>query len=76
MTMPITLICLSNLLNNNKGMAFGLLTFALFIGYIPVFFGYSKILFNPLGLLIITLISAVVLIYGIINYNKIMENKK
>ena len=32
MTMPITLICLVNLLNNNKGMAFGILTFALFIG--------------------------------------------
>ena len=29
MTMPITLICLSNIFDNNKGLAFGLLTLAL-----------------------------------------------
>ena len=40
MTMPITLTALSNILFNNKGMAFGLLTLELFIGAIPVFFGY------------------------------------
>lgn len=38
MTMPITLTALSNILFNNKGMAFGLLTVALFIGAVPVFF--------------------------------------
>lgn len=38
MTMPITLTALSNILDNNKGMAFGLLTLALFIGSVPKFF--------------------------------------
>lgn len=73
MTMPITLSSLSNLLPKNKGMAFGLLTFALFIGAIPVFCGYDEVLFNPVGLFITVIISAIVLYIGIIQYLKIME---
>lgn len=42
MTMPITLTALSNILFNNKGMAFGLLTVALFIGSVPVFFRIQR----------------------------------
>lgn len=75
MTMPITLIALSNILFNNKGMAFGLLTFALFIGAIPVFLGYKDVIFNQTGLFIITLISAIVLYIGIKKYSTIMENE-
>ena len=75
MTMPITLTALSNILFNNKGMAFGLLTFALFIGAAPVLFGYTKALFSPVGLCITSLVSAVVLFIGIKNYNTIMEKK-
>ena len=75
MTMPITLIALSNILFNNKGMAFGLLTLALFIGAIPVFLGYTNAIFTPIGLLIITLISAIILYVGIKKYNEIMEKK-
>ena len=72
MTMPITLSALSNILNNNKGMAFGLLTFALFIGSVPKFFGIGNI-FTPIGLFSITLISAIILYIGIVTYNKYME---
>lgn len=75
MTMPITLTALSNILFNNKGMAFGLLTLALFIGAIPVFFGYTTAVFTPIGLLVITLISAIILYIGIQKYNKVMEKK-
>lgn len=39
MTMPITLWETSRLFKNAKGFSFGLLTFALFIGFLPVFFG-------------------------------------
>lgn len=35
MTMPITLTYIANLLNNNKGFAFGLTTLGLFFGYLP-----------------------------------------
>ena len=75
MTMPITLTALSNILFNNKGMAFGLLTFALFIGAIPVFFVYDDIIFNPIGLFTTTIISAIILCIGIKKYNTIMEKK-
>lgn len=75
MTMPITLIALSNILFNNKGMAFGLLTVGLFIGAVPVLCGYNNAIFNPIGLFITTIISAVVLAIGIKKYLKIMERK-
>ena len=76
MTMPITLTAISNILNNNKGMAFGFLTLALFIGAIPVFLGYTKKFFNPQGLFIITIISAIILYVGIKKYNNFMEKTK
>ena len=75
MTMPITLTALSNILFNNKGMAFGLLTVALFIGAVPVFFGYTSMIFNPIGLFVTTIISAIILYIGIKKYNTILENK-
>lgn len=39
MTMPITLWETSKLFPNARGFSFGLLTFALFIGFLPVLFG-------------------------------------
>lgn len=75
MTMPITLTALSNMLFNNKGMAFGLLTVALFIGAVPVFFGYTNVIFNPIGLFVTTILSAIILFIGIKQYNVIVENK-
>lgn len=43
MTMPITLFVLSKMMPNAKGLAFGLLTFALFLGFLPSFFGMPAI---------------------------------
>ena len=77
MTMPITLTALSNILNNGKGFAFGLLTFALFVGAMPAFFGDTLLVFNKIGLCIITLVSMVILYIGIKlyeNYMKKIEN--
>ena len=76
MTMPITLTALSNILFNNKGMAFGLLTVALFIGAIPVLFGYTKEIFNPIGLFITTIVSAIILYVGIKKYNEAVEKQQ
>lgn len=75
MTMPITLTSLANIFNNNKGFAFGLLTFALFLGAVPIFFGYTDILFNPTGLFAITMASAIILFIGLKGYNELMEKK-
>lgn len=74
MTMPITLTALGNLLNKNKGMAFGLLTFALFLGALPKFFDIgTEILFTPMGLCMMTVVSWVVLYIGIRKYNGCQE---
>lgn len=75
MTMPITLICLSNIFDNNKGLAFGLLTLALFIGAVPTFVGYNQ-LFTKMGLFIITLISSIILYIALIYYNKSVNLKE
>lgn len=39
MTMPVTLRAAASLLPGAKGLSFGLLTFALFLGFLPAFFG-------------------------------------
>lgn len=75
MTMPITLTALSNILFNNKGMAFGLLTLALFIGAVPVFFGFTQIIFTPVALFITTMLSMIVLYIGIKKYSECMEKE-
>ena len=75
MTMPITLTALSNILNNNKGLAFGLLTFALFVGSVPTFFGMNDIIFTPVKLCVATIISAVILFVGIEKYSNMIGEK-
>ena len=44
MTMPITLWGVVRLFPGAKGFAFGLLTFGLFLGFVPVWLGYSQLL--------------------------------
>ncbi|MBQ6420134.1 MAG: hypothetical protein IJK02_03590 [Clostridia bacterium] len=41
MTMPVTLRWAADLLPNAKGFSFGLLTFALFLGFLPAYFGLA-----------------------------------
>ena len=41
MTMPITLKGVADLFPGEDGFAFGLLTFGLFLGFLPVFFGWD-----------------------------------
>ena len=60
MTMPITLFVLSRILPGVKGLAFGLLTFALFVGFLPSFFGAPAI--TPMGMLLLCALSALLLL--------------
>lgn len=64
MTMPITLWAVARLMKESKGFSFGLLTFALFIGFLPVYLGapllsraieYSAAAIISLGLLLLGL---------------------
>ena len=43
MTMPVTLYMLKEKMPDTPGLAFGILTFGLFIGYLPVYYGIINI---------------------------------
>ena len=65
MTMPITLWAMARLFPGAKGFAFGLLTFGLFIGFLPVFFN-THIPMNTLWLFpLITVLSLALLLTGL-----------
>lgn len=56
MTMPITLWAVAKILPGAKGFAFGLLTFGLFLGFLPVYLGVNV---SSIASWLFTLISAV-----------------
>lgn len=65
LTMPVTLVAISNLLPGRPGFSFGLTTLAILAGALPVFFGYKAFLaLNPVMIASI-LISAVTLYTGL-----------
>jgi len=47
MTMPITLWAVARAMPGAKGFSFGLLTFALFLGYLPSWMGWPSLLTQP-----------------------------
>lgn len=47
MTMPVTLWAAARTLPGAKGFTFGLLTFALFLGFLPSFLGWPSLLTGP-----------------------------
>ncbi len=47
MTMPVTLWAAARVMPGAKGFAFGLLTFALFLGFLPSFMGWPGLLAGP-----------------------------
>lgn len=47
MTMPITLWAVARVMPGAKGFSFGLLTFGLFLGYLPSFLGWTSLLTGP-----------------------------
>ena len=65
MTMPITLWAAARLMPGGKGFAFGLLTFALFIGYLPSWLGWPSVLTTPLANALAAVVSAVILLWGL-----------
>lgn len=65
MTMPITLWAAARLMPGGKGFAFGLLTFALFLGYLPTWLGWPSVLPSPLANALAAVVSAAVLLPGL-----------
>lgn len=60
MTMPMTLFALSRRMDGCKGFSFGLLTFALFLGYLPSYLGAGAI--GSSGMAVVALLSAALLL--------------
>lgn len=66
MTMPITLWAVSQILPGCKGFTFGLLTFGLFLGFLPVYLAYTPIFSGGAGFAAASVISLVLLYTGLI----------
>lgn len=65
MTMPITLWAAARLMPGAKGFAFGLLTFALFLGYLPTWLGWPSVLTTPPANALAAVVSALILLGGL-----------
>ena len=63
MTMPMTLFGLARAMPGAKGFSFGLLTFALFLGFLPTYLGAGTI--GGSGMALVTVLSALLLLPGI-----------
>lgn len=63
MTMPLTLWAMARLFRGMKGFSFGLLTFGLFLGFLPVYFGWGSL--GSAALAAGTILSLPLLIFGL-----------
>jgi len=69
-TMPITLVAISNILPGRPGFAFGLTCLALILGALPAFFSIKQVLSNNWFIFSIIVISALALFSGLYLYFK------
>ena len=65
MTMPITLWGVAQILKGAKGFAFGLLTFGLYIGFLPVYMEWTVLPICGLTLAITSICSMILIIIGL-----------
>lgn len=63
MSMPLTLLCMARLFPGMKGFSFGLLTFGLFLGFLPVYLGWGGL--EPAALAAGTALSLPLLLAGV-----------
>ena len=65
MTMPLTLFALSEILGDAKGFAFGLTTFALFLGTLPSLISLPAVLSGTAFEILLTAVSAFLILSGV-----------
>ena len=65
MTMPVTLWAVARLFPGAKGFSFGLLTFGLFLGFVPVYLGYPPPVTTGVGLVLVSVLSMGLLWLGL-----------
>ena len=75
-TMPITLVAISNILPGRPGFAFGLTCLALILGALPAFSGLKHVLGGKLFIFTIIVISSLALYYALKIYFKNYQEKK
>lgn len=68
-TMPMTLFAASRLLPGAKGFSFGLLTFALFLGFLPVHLGMTASLYGGASYAALAAVSLPLLLLGLRRVN-------
>jgi FSR family fosmidomycin resistance protein-like MFS transporter len=66
MTMPVTLWAVAGIMPGSKGFTFGLLTFGLFLGFIPVYLGTDPLFSGGAGFAAASALSLVLLCAGLI----------
>ncbi len=67
-TMPVTLVMVSNLMPGKPGTAFGLTCLALIAGALPGFTEFKTSLDNPVFIVLVVAVSAAVLYYSLTRY--------
>jgi FSR family fosmidomycin resistance protein-like MFS transporter len=65
MTMPVTLWAMARLFPGAKGFSFGLLTFGLFLGFVPAYLGYPPLLSLGAGYALAAGVSLALLFIGL-----------
>lgn len=65
MTMPVTLVSLYRKFPGYPGTSFGLLTFALYLGVLPVFAGVPECLHSPAAYAALTVVSLILITAGL-----------
>jgi FSR family fosmidomycin resistance protein-like MFS transporter len=65
MTMPLTLWAVAKLLAGSKGFSFGLLTFGLFLGFLPTYLELKPLFSTTIGFAIAALLSLGLLLFGL-----------
>lgn len=66
MSMPMTLRAAADIFKGGRGFSFGLLTFALFIGYLPPYATGGRVMISGLEMAALCLVSAAMLASGLI----------
>lgn len=65
MTMPITLWAMSHIFKGCKGFSFGLLTFGLFLGFLPKYFNVNNLVTTGVGFSLVALVSLLLLVISL-----------
>lgn len=65
MTMPLTLWMVARLLSGCRGLSFGLLTFGLFLGFVPPYLEHAPLFSTTVGFMFAAVVSLALMLFGL-----------